>query len=376
VAGTLTPSGGRVTVSGRLAALLELGAGFNPEFTGRENVRMVGAILGLSPKELAPRMEEILDFAEIGEFVDQPVRMYSSGMQVRLAFAVNACVRPDVLIVDEALAVGDAPFQAKCFKYLRGLLADGTTILFVSHDMGAVKGFCQKALWLHKGKMRDCGRTAEVTEAYEFFCMRELGAAFPDDSPVQQVDVSDFSARIPEGPPIIKILADGSQEFFSRAQSGRKGTGDIQLLNILATDENDAPKTTFAYGGKVKLHFLLKTYIAMDERVTLFVGFANRIGQSVLGVFNKEKRKMNADQMYYCSFTFDQYMKYDSYLAFCSISRSKEDDIEYNITNDLQKNIACDVTHNALQINIMVSAEDFNFPVAVHCDAAMLNIGW
>ncbi len=142
ICGILTPTSGSLEVHGRVAALLELGAGFNPEFTGRENVFLNGAVLGLSQQEIYHRFDEIASFADIGTFLEQPVKTYSSGMYVRLAFAVATCVNPDILIVDEALAVGDVKFQAKCFRRFEELVAGGTTILFVTHSTEQIVRHC------------------------------------------------------------------------------------------------------------------------------------------------------------------------------------------------------------------------------------------
>src|SRR4030042_2418113 len=172
ICGTLTPTSGTIETSGRIAALLELGSGFNPDFTGRENVFMNGAILGLSQEEIKERFEDIAAFADIGEFIEQPVKIYSSGMLVRLAFAVSVCVDPAVLLIDEALAVGDAAFQFKCMDRLRILTSNGTTILFVSHDMGMVKNFCHYVLYLHGGQERARGAPDEMAELY-FLDMRD-----------------------------------------------------------------------------------------------------------------------------------------------------------------------------------------------------------
>lgn len=166
IAGTLNPSAGGVEVNGRLAALLELGSGFNPDFSGRENVYLNGAILGLSQGEIDRRFDEIVAFADIGEFIDQPVKTYSSGMIVRLAFAVSVCVEPDILIVDEALAVGDMAFQLKCLERLEQLTRSGTTLLFVSHDIATVKAFCQRAIYLVNGRVRATGSASDMVELY------------------------------------------------------------------------------------------------------------------------------------------------------------------------------------------------------------------
>lgn len=165
IAGTLNPTEGNIKVKGRVAALLELGSGFNPEFTGRENVYLNATILGLSRAQIDQRLDSILAFADIGEFIDQPVRSYSSGMSVRLAFAVIAHVDADILIIDEALAVGDAFFSQKCMRFLREFQKNGT-LLFVSHDAAAVTNLCENAVWLQNGRMRLSGTSQEVVEAY------------------------------------------------------------------------------------------------------------------------------------------------------------------------------------------------------------------
>ncbi|WP_419686475.1 ABC transporter ATP-binding protein [Burkholderia theae] len=167
--GTLRGTAGRVEVNGRVAALLELGAGFNVDFTGRENVYMNGAVMGLSREEIDARFEQIEVFAEIGDFIDQPVKTYSSGMYVRLAFAVAIHVDPQILIVDEALAVGDSRFQAKCLNRIKQMQGRGVTILFVSHDVGAVRSLCERALWLDKGRVRMMGDAFSVTAQYSQF---------------------------------------------------------------------------------------------------------------------------------------------------------------------------------------------------------------
>ena len=164
--GTLTPTDGQVEIRGRVAALLELGAGFNPEFSGRENVYLNGAILGVSREEISRRFADIEAFADIGEFIDRPVKSYSSGMYVRLAFAVSACIDPDVLIVDEALAVGDAKFQAKCFRRFEELVSRGTTILLVTHSTEQITRHCDRAILLEGGVVHQEGPPKDVANTY------------------------------------------------------------------------------------------------------------------------------------------------------------------------------------------------------------------
>jgi ABC-type polysaccharide/polyol phosphate transport system ATPase subunit len=166
IAGTLQPTEGQITLNGRVAALLELGAGFNPEFTGHENVFLNAAIMGLSEEETIRKLPEIERFAEIGSFIDQPVKTYSSGMYVRLAFAVAIHVDPEILLVDESLSVGDVYFQQRCMRKIRQMKQEGKTILFVSHDMTAVKNLCDAAVWLEHGELKGTGEPDEVVGKY------------------------------------------------------------------------------------------------------------------------------------------------------------------------------------------------------------------
>lgn len=202
VAGTVTPSGGGVEVRGRVAALLELGAGFSPEFTGRENVILSGAIQGHSREEMSARMADILHFAEIGSFIDQPVRTYSSGMYVRLAFATAIHTDPEVLIVDEALSVGDVVFQHRCMNRIRALREKGTTILFVSHDHSAVTSLCNEAIWLERGQVRGAGDPARLVKEYLAWAYaqrdaeRDGGASVEGAAAVKAPDVADASSPV------------------------------------------------------------------------------------------------------------------------------------------------------------------------------------
>lgn len=166
ISGVLSPTSGQVAVNGRVSALLELGAGFNPEYTGIENIYFQGALSGLSEEQVTSRIPEIADFAEIGEFINQPVRTYSSGMFARLAFAVAINVNPDILIVDEALSVGDSMFQHKCIARMRELMTTGVTVLFVSHSIESVRALCGTAIWLEQGRVKMLGSAKEVANLY------------------------------------------------------------------------------------------------------------------------------------------------------------------------------------------------------------------
>jgi lipopolysaccharide transport system ATP-binding protein len=194
ICGTLNPTAGDITCDGRIAALLELGSGFNPEFTGRENAFMNAAVLGLTTEEAEERYDDIVAFADIVDFMDQPVKTYSSGMIVRLAFAVAINVRAQILIIDEALAVGDVAFQRKCMRRLEELKNSGVTLLFVSHDTETVKKICSSAIYLERGVIRHRGTAKEVCMEYErdlFGASRSAAAAAPakpKDVPAPQLD--------------------------------------------------------------------------------------------------------------------------------------------------------------------------------------------
>lgn len=166
ICGTLSPSAGKVSVNGRIAALLELGAGFSPEFTGRENIFLNGAIIGLSQTEILDRFDDIVEFSGIGAFIDQPVKTYSSGMYVRLAFSIATSVDPDILVIDEALSVGDGAFARKSFDRIMTLRDAGATIIFCSHSMYHIESICSSALWLERGLVRMFDTPAKVTRAY------------------------------------------------------------------------------------------------------------------------------------------------------------------------------------------------------------------
>ncbi len=210
IAGTLEPSHGTYSVNGRLSALLELGAGFNPEFTGRENVILNGALLGIDAQEMRDRLPAILEFSELGGFIDKPVKTYSSGMYVRLAFSAAIHVEPEVLIVDEALSVGDAAFQYKCLKRITDLRARGMSILFVTHDTGAVRTLCDRVFWLDGGNLIAQGPAVEIADQYDSFMRQRAGlgevsaattTAVSADTESTQIDADDtrFAASLIKG---------------------------------------------------------------------------------------------------------------------------------------------------------------------------------
>lgn len=239
ICGTLQPTSGKVSINGRIAALLELGAGFNPEFTGRENVWMNAAILGMSHTEIAERYDDIVAFSEIGDAIAHPVKTYSSGMFVRLAFAVAIHVSPDILVIDEALSVGDGAFAKKSFDRIMQLKASGCTILFCSHSLYQVEAICNRAIWIEAGQCRASGDTKQVTAAYQDF-LGEL-----DRQRLQ--NESDATSAVPTTGPqhaVTKVTLAG---YYSQSETDtpvfRHGVDDW-TLHLTVSVSPDLPPPT------------------------------------------------------------------------------------------------------------------------------------
>lgn len=276
IAGTLTPSRGAVRTVGRVAALLELGSGFNPEFTGRENVYLNASILGLRKEEIDARYEAIAAFADIGQFIDQPVKSYSSGMTVRLAFAVVAHVDADVLIVDEALAVGDAFFTQKCMRFLRRFM-ETNTVLFVSHDVAAVNSLCNKAVLLEQGRVKRVGAPKEITELY----LEDVYEAAQGKSRLSRT-MAGAAAPAPE-------------DFYDMRRDWINAGPLRNDIRVFAFDEQSA---AFGAGGAVIEHVLLTdgagrpvNWIVGGEIVTLRVSCRTRgdLSNPIVGFFCKDR---------------------------------------------------------------------------------------
>lgn len=223
VCGTLNPTVGEVSVQGRVAALLELGAGFNPEFSGRENVFLNAAVMGLTPEEAKARFEDIVEFSGIRDFIDQPVKTYSSGMYVRLAFSIATSVDPDILVVDEALSVGDGEFTRRSFDRIMAIKERGKTILFCSHSLYQVEAFCDRAVWLEGGKIMVSGQAREVVSAYNDFLDRKNIAL-----PSEHATASSAPARLQGG----SARLDSVQVWVEGAQPSREITVDSRKDNL------------------------------------------------------------------------------------------------------------------------------------------------
>ena len=241
ICGTLTASSGRVEVSGRISALLELGAGFHPDFTGRENAYMNAILLGLTRAEADQRMEMIAGYADIGDFFDQPVKTYSSGMYVRLGFSVAINLSPTILVVDEALAVGDMTFQAKCMREIRKLMANGVTVLFVSHDISAVKALCNRCLYLDAGSVRAWGSAREVTSAYVNQSHLAMNAALEAASRSADAQTSDRQNLSIAAPDSTRIRVRTSTARDLGGDVNRYGDGRVSVLDVRLLDANAQP---------------------------------------------------------------------------------------------------------------------------------------
>jgi lipopolysaccharide transport system ATP-binding protein len=286
ICGTLSPTSGSVETNGRIAALLELGSGFNPNFTGRENVYMNAAILGLSKGEIDKRFDDIVAFADIGDFIEQPVITYSSGMYIRLAFAVNIVSEPEIMIVDEALAVGDMKFQAKCMTALNRIQKNGATILFVSHDVGAVKSLCAQGVYLEHGMLKAIGKAPDVTELY-IRTMREEMNAEQTNSP--HIPASYKSKNLPlvidQNIKNGEVAFKRSEIFDKEMMAFRYGSGGARITYAELVDDDRQPINDVQFNQQVSIVIYLEAdmegeiscnYYIADQKRNLVIGSGMR----------------------------------------------------------------------------------------------------
>ena len=264
ITGTTQPTTGGCELHGRVAALLELGMGFHPDFSGRQNVLMAGQLLGLSVPELQELMPQIEAFAEIGDYIDQPVRVYSSGMQMRLAFSVATARRPDVLIVDEALSVGDTYFQHKSFERIRQFRKEGTTLLIVSHDKQAIQSVCDRAILLDGGRLAREGKPEEIMDYYNALI-------------AERENVSVRQER----------LGDGKLQTIS-------GTGEARVIDIALFDESGARAEVVDVGARCTLEVRVRAHAAIPRMVLGYM-LKDRLGNAVYGTNTHLKELPLAD---------------------------------------------------------------------------------
>lgn len=276
ITGTLEPTHGAVWHEGRIAALLELGAGFNPEFTGIENIFMNASLLGLSKAETETLLPEIASFAEIGEFIHQPLKTYSSGMYIRLAFATAIAVSPRILIIDEALSVGDAVFQHRCTRRIKEMQEAGTTILFVSHDPGAIRALCSRAILLNGGRVEADGTPADVLDRYQKVIMA-AEAAYAE----AQLALQEKSAQ--EKSPADANLAESE---VTPQFTYRHGNGSAEILRVDLLDASRRPITMVETGQLVHVRVRVQFHEDLEDPVYGFV-IRNRHGINLYGTNTK-----------------------------------------------------------------------------------------
>ncbi|WP_221048109.1 ABC transporter ATP-binding protein [Methylogaea oryzae] len=302
IAGTLSPTEGAVETSGRITALLELGSGFNPEFTGRENVFHNAQILGLTREETLNRFDDIAGFADIGDFLDQPVKTYSSGMMMRLAFAVQTAVEPQILIVDEALSVGDMFFQAKCMARINKLVDSGVSLLFVSHDIGAVRQVCKRAVLIDGGRVSGFGSAAAVTDKYVKLQLEDRNLAGGSNVGAESDEKEPSSVE--QAVPVVlnKDFANsdfnditiGQEAFKKRADYNRVSNGDAEVVNVQMLRNGDYT-SDFDFDDEV----LVKLSVLMHKTLeNLDVAFKVRTLQGTDVLFFDTRLKNEMHRIY------------------------------------------------------------------------------
>ncbi len=282
IAGTLEPTSGNVKTSGRITALLELGSGFNPEFTGRENVILNGQILGLSREEILNKFDDIASFADIGDFIDQPVKTYSSGMMMRLAFSVQTALNPSILIVDEALAVGDIFFQAKCMRRLRQMRDGGTTTLFVSHAPNMVQEFCTRGILFDNGRLVADGQPNVVVHQYIDLIAKKQLVDININTSVLMSAASSGAEELPLNSikgnnvllPIQEKMAFMDKELFDRnANENRTGNRKAEFVNVVLVDVQGRVSNTFGFGEDVTCQMVVQINAELRN---LWIGYKIR----------------------------------------------------------------------------------------------------
>ena len=329
ITGVLTPTSGSIAVTGRIASLLELGAGFNPELTGVENIFMNGLLMGQSREVMDAKVADIITFADIGDFINQPVKTYSSGMFARLAFAVNAFVEPDILIIDEALSVGDAFFQSKCMDKMRSMIRGGVTVIFVSHDTFAVKNLCQRAFLLQAGEIVMDATAKEVVETYRNMMIDSRR----DSANVKSDNLQNFLATIkrkqpaaadstlPVNPATLSVGKDifNKNAAYRRTQNGRASFVNVQLLDI-----GGEPISEVVFEQEVVLRMVVKFHSDVD---CLGFGYHIRNATGIDLVYTDSRFDgmkvifdAKADEIYVVDWRFKVALRQELYDIACVIS--------------------------------------------------------
>ncbi|MFN7974495.1 MAG: ABC transporter ATP-binding protein [Acidobacteriota bacterium] len=292
--GTTKPTTGTVATQGRVSALIELGAGFHPEISGRENVVINGIMVGLSRKEIARRFEEIVAFAELEDFIDAPVKTYSSGMYARLGFAVAITVTPEILLIDEVLSVGDEAFTHKCLERIRGLKAEGRTIVLVTHDLGMVEKVCDRALWLKGGRLQEDGDPRRVIGSYRMDVARHEEGRLAEQH-------RDTAAALSEGAtakeePVQEVAPVPPMEGPAQEEEIRKhrwGSGDVEITAVTLRGGDGAERHIFAAGERLEIRLDVRPRVPVKDFV-FGIGIFSEDGVNVYGT-NTQIEKMTSD---------------------------------------------------------------------------------
>jgi len=317
ITGTTQPTTGSVQINGKVSALLELGMGFHPDFTGRQNALMAGQLLGYSIAEITRLIPEIEAFAEIGDYIDQPVRVYSSGMQVRLAFAIATANRPDLLIIDEALSVGDAAFQRKCFQRIEGYRASGTTLLFVSHGIETVKALCDRAIFIREGRLAEWGPAKQVCDEYERYL-------FGDSNSVRGVNPIDDFARVTQTAYFDPSLVASCEMSY--------GNGKADIEACWLTDANGKRINIVESGTSFRWRYRVRFHLDVEGPI-----FAMMIktceGMALYGVDSRqlknERRIFRAGDVVDVDFTLQNPLAPGIYYLNCGVRLDDMEQVEF-----------------------------------------------
>lgn len=293
LAGTLSPTQGSIQIRGRVAALLELGAGFHPEFTGRQNIFLNASLLGLSKEEICRKENEIIEFSELNDFIDRPVKTYSSGMYIRLAFSIATSVDPDILIIDEALSVGDMSFQRKCVDRMNRFREQGKTMIFCSHSMYHVQELCERAIWLRNGQIHFMGHGPEVVAKYEDYCKERKNNApaeqiLPEQKHSADCRIIEIRIETPDGQPAdflspyedfmikmeVEVLKNGLKPQFGFAFV----MADETPLSVNMTHHRGIECGPYQAGEKVTVRYAVKDFPVREGSYRLIGGVAEKSG--------------------------------------------------------------------------------------------------
>ena len=340
ITGVLNPSGGHVEIDGRISALLELGAGFNMEYTGIENIYLNGTMIGFSREEIDAKMQDILDFADIGDFVHQPVKTYSSGMFVRLAFAVAINIDPEILIVDEALSVGDVFFQAKCYKKFEDFKKMGKTILFVSHDLGSISKYCDRVVLLNRGKKLAEGTPKEMVSMYKRIMVNqdkaeEIAAHQMDMSSLEEDDEKEIKEAVCEG--------QWKNHYNLNPDVDEYGNGAAEIEDFAIIDENGNYTNAIVKGTRFRLKSKVKFKQDVQDPIFTYT-FKNIQGVAITGTNTMYEKKdvplAKEGETYVATFEQDMFLQGGEYLL--SMSCTGYRDGEFQVYHRLYD--VCNVT--------------------------------